>query len=185
MMTLVGVVAVALAGACTAPQPPPPEPSVLPVDSSPSSSAVTTGSGVEPRGEVPLSLPPVEEPTPQGGPWDQVEVSVSDVDQANAESGLPESFVDYMVARLTVEDEAGCTTTAFEISAQHRDGFVFGAEESPCHNGFAVWGIDEGEWRYLTLFEDPPQCAELAELGVPVDVPGLSCEDEDFQVRSY
>ena len=139
----------------------------------------------EPRGEVPLSLPPVEKPEPQGGPWDQLSATISDAEQATAATGLPDTFLEYVKARLTVEDDAGCTPSALHFTAAHRDGFVYGSEESPCQDGFAVWGIDGDEWRYLVLFQDPPECAQLTEMGVPVDVPGLACEDENFQVRNY
>lgn len=139
-----------------------------------------------PRGEVSSTLAPVDQPAPKGGPWQEALAKITSHDDLAASTGLAESFRAYLGSRLGVEDDAGCTATGYEILAVHPDGYAYGSEESTCQQStFVVWGIEENQWRYLLLFQDPPACGELEAMHLPESVPGLQCEGDDFQVRSY
>lgn len=157
-----------------------------PTPSAEASSTVSDDETLEPRGEVSSTLPPVEQPEPRGGPWQEVQATVTSEAEVAAATDLPESFRAYLGSRLGVEDDTGCSSTSYEVLAVHADGFAYGSEENTCHpSSFVVWGIEEGQWRYLLLFQDPPLCGELERMGLPVEVPGLACEGDDFQTRSY
>ncbi|NHB85410.1 hypothetical protein G7085_14425 [Tessaracoccus sp. HDW20] len=112
-------------------------------------------------------------------------MTVRDAAQAGAASSLPASLRAFLASRVGVEDDGGCTTTEVEIRAVHPDGFAFGSEESDCGGGQVIWGITEGQWHYITQFEDAIPCREFALNSVPEAVPGLRCLDDSGKAADY
>ncbi|MHA6525942.1 hypothetical protein [Tessaracoccus sp. G1721] len=131
------------------------------------------------------SLSPVEQPTPEGGPWSAVAASLSSPEQARAQAGLPASFQEFLGVRLGYADETGCVTTQVDVRAVHRDGFVFGEEQTTCGDSLTVWGITEQRWHYIVAFQDAMPCADLTQNGVPTGVPGLRCLDANGAATDY
>ena len=153
---------------------------------SPSATGQSQAPEVIPTAESPSApLPPVAQPSPVGGPWTSIDVTVTDAVQAQSAGALPESFRTFLASRIGVEDDAGCTTTEVDLRAVHPDGFVFGSEESDCGGGQAIWGITEGQWHYITQFEDAIPCREFTLNEVPVGVPGLRCLDDSGKAADY
>jgi hypothetical protein len=131
------------------------------------------------------SLSPVPQPTPQGGPWAGVTASLGSPEEARAQAGLPPSFQEFLAVRLGYADETGCVTTRVDVKAVHRDGFVFGEEQTSCGDSLTVWGITEQRWHYIVAFQDAMPCADLAQNQVPAGTPGLRCLDENGAATDY
>lgn len=125
------------------------------------------------------------QPSPQGGPWDEVDVGVTSQDELDAATQLPESLRLFLGTRLGKEDDSGCTTTELEIRAVHPDGYAFGSEDATCGTNQAIWGITDGQWNYLVAFDDVMPCADLETNEVPTGAPGLRCLDDDDTVQAY
>jgi len=131
------------------------------------------------------SLSPVEQPTPEGGPWSAVAASLGSPEEARAQAGLPASFQEFLGVRLGYADETGCVTTQVDVRAVHRDGFVFGEEQTTCGDSLTVWGITEQRWHYIVAFQDAMPCADLTQNGVPTGAPGLRCLDANGAATDY
>ena len=131
------------------------------------------------------SLSPVPQPTPQGGPWAGMTASLGSPEEARADAGLPPSFQEFLAVRLGYADETGCVTTRVDVKAVHRDGFVFGEEQTSCGDSLTVWGITEQRWHYIVAFSDAMPCADLAQNQVPAGAPGLRCLDENGAATNY
>lgn len=144
-----------------------------------------TGSPTAPTGESVTTLAPIEQPTPQGGPWEELNLTLRSGADVIKQDDLPQTFKDFLVSRLGVEDETGCTVDEVQVRAMHRDGYAFGVEESNCGGSQTVWGIADNHWNYIVAFEDAPPCADLAYNEIPAAAPGLRCTDEDGSARDY
>lgn len=190
---LVGVVA--LTGCASSPTAPettapavetttaaPPETSAPPTTPTPTA-AVPSEWETEPAGES--SLPPVEQPVPAGGPWTELGVTLRSGSDVIQQTELPESFRDFLVSKIGVEDEVGCTLEEVEVLAVHDDGFVYGIEESSCGGAQTVWGIAGNQWNYIVAFLDAVPCADIAYNNIPAGAPGLRCLAEDGSARDY
>lgn len=128
---------------------------------------------------MPSSLPPVSQPTPQGGPWQKVDATLTSPDEARALTAVPESLRAFLAARIGHEDEAGCTMTEVDLRGVHPDGFAFGTEDTSCGGAHTVWGITEGRWEYIVQFQDAMPCEYLRQNDVPRGVPGLRCVGDE------
>lgn len=193
----VGAIAVAaLLTSCTGSSQTPPEAitgQTLPAPTvMPSSTAASTGTAEalpDPEPSLELaptaSLSPVPQPTPQGGPWAGMTASLGSPEEARADAGLPPSFQEFLAVRLGYADETGCVTTRVDVKAVHRDGFVFGEEQTSCGDSLTVWGITEQRWHYIVAFSDAMPCADLAQNQVPAGAPGLRCLDENGAATNY
>lgn len=131
------------------------------------------------------TLSPIAEPTPEGGPWTAMDVTAASAEELAGAEGIPETFHTFMEQRIGVEDDAGCTISSVEIKAVHRDGFIFGSEDSTCGVTQVVWGITDQAWNYIVAFLDVMPCADLEMNGVPAGVPGLRCVDAQGQATDY
>ena len=166
--------------ACTSSVPAP-----TPSDSS-ASPQVSEPAEQVPTAESTSMLPPVEQPTPSGGPWRQVDVTVTTADEAESAAALPETLRTFLASRVGVEDSAGCTLNEVSIQGVHEDGYAFGAEVSSCGGAsHVVWGITENQWHYLVVYADPMPCADIAQNEVPPGTPGLRCTDDNDTVTDY
>lgn len=130
-------------------------------------------------------LPPVAQPSPQGGPWDEIGVTVSTPEELAAAQGIPDSLRAFLGTQLGVEDASGCTTTQIEVAAVHRDGYAFGSSDASCGSELVAWGIAESQWRYLVAFDDAMPCSDLALNHIPTGVPGLRCLDDEGALTGY
>lgn len=154
---------------------------VTPDDAAPAETPATVAPGVEST----TTLAPVDQPTQQGGPWTSPDVSLRSASDVTQQSELPESFREFLISRIGVEDDAGCTVENVELAGVHPDGFVYGTEESTCGGVQTVWGIADNQWNYLVAFLDAPPCADLAYNKIPAGAPGLRCTDDDGSARDY
>lgn len=140
----------------------------------------------EPPPENPFpSLPPVAQPSAQGGPWTQVDVTATTAGQIAAATALPESLRTFLGSRIGIEDDFGCTTTEVVIKAVHPDGYAFGSEDSDCGGGQVVWGITEQQWNYIVQFGDAMPCRDFESNAIPTGVPGLRCLDDSGDASDY
>ncbi|MDO5677172.1 MAG: hypothetical protein Q4G35_06655 [Propionibacteriaceae bacterium] len=131
------------------------------------------------------TLPPVEQPEPQGGPWTKLDLTIRSGADAIKQDALPQSFKDFLVSRIGVEDEVGCSTKEVVLHGIHPDGFVYGLEESSCGGTQTVWGIADNQWNYIVAFLDAPPCADLAYNKIPAGAPGLRCTGDDGSAQDY
>lgn len=168
--------------------PPAPEPieaqTPTPVETT-SAAAPTPEQSAAPSPTSSPTLSPIAEPTPEGGPWTAMDVTAASAEELAGAEGIPETFHTFMEQRIGVEDDAGCTISSVEIKAVHRDGFIFGSEDSTCGVTQVVWGITDQAWNYIVAFLDVMPCADLEMNGVPADVPGLRCVDAQGQATDY
>lgn len=155
----------------------------------PAGAEIAESESAEPVGppteESTTTLAPVEQPTPQGGPWTDLDLtlrSAADVAQA---TDLPDSLQAFLANRIGVEDEVGCVTDEVQLHGIHVDGFAYGREESPCGGGYAIWGIADNAWNYIVQFGDPMPCDMIAQNDVPPGTPDLTCLDKDGQGQDY
>lgn len=164
-----------------------PDPSVAPSSAAPEEVTPDPSQAPEvvPTPEAPkTTLPPVAQPSAQGGPWTTVNAKLTSGAEAMAASSLPESFRAFLASRIGVQDDADCTTKEVDVVAIHPDGFAYGTEESDCSSSQVVWGITEQQWHYINTFEDAIPCTEFVTNGVPPGVPGLRCL-ENNQAKDY
>lgn len=153
--------------------------------SSPASPEPTELLPMMPVEENPSTLAPVEKPEPEGGPWEAMDVTLRSGADVIQQEDLPQSFKDFLVSRIGVEDEAGCTVEEVTLQGIHQDGYAYGAEESDCGGMQAVWGIADEQWNYIVAFLDAQPCEEFAHNQIPEGTPGLRCTDEDGTARDY
>lgn len=153
---------------------------VTPDDAQPEETPAT----IAPGGESPTTLAPVEQPTQQGGPWTELDLTLRSASDVTQHPELPESFREFLISRIGIEDEAGCTVESVDVRGIHPDGFAFGTEESNCGGLHTVWGIADSQWGYIVAFLDAPPCADIADNKIPVGAPGLRCT-EDGAARDY
>lgn len=186
-MTILGVslLTVVLVG-CTTPTQPPTTPSFSATPSTPASAEPATHEPAPTAESSGASLPPVAKPSPQGGPWTNVDVTATNAEQINAAGALPETLRAFLASRIGVEDVSGCTLTGVEVKAVHTDGYAYGSEESDCGGGQQViWGIADDQWNYILAFEDAIPCSEFVTNEVPKGIKGLSCLDDKSESTSY
>ena len=181
-MTILALAALLLgvSAACTGPAASTPSsPAGLGTASPGSPSPEPTDSPPLAESTVPTSLPPVGQPTPQGGAWEKVGARVTTAAEARALASVPESLREFLAARIGVEDHSGCTLTEVVLLAVHRDGFAFGTEDTTCGGAHTVWGIAEGQWEYVVQYEDAMPCEFVAQNDIPRGVPGLRCVGDE------
>lgn len=130
------------------------------------------------------SLPPVEKPSPQGGPWQAVDLTATTAEQLTS-GALPATLAAFLATRLGVEDDFGCTTSEFVIKAVHPDGYAFGTEDADCGGGQVIWGVTEQQWNYIVAFGDAMPCRDLELNEIPPGAPGLRCLDDSGDARDY
>lgn len=135
--------------------------------------------------EPATSLAPVEQPTPVGGPWTSIDDEVTSAAEADALTDVPESLRAFLASRLGEDETTGCVTESIRLRGVHPDGFAFGAEDSSCGDGQSLWGISEGQWRYIVQFADPQPCYSFTRLDIPTGVPGLRCTDDAGRAVDY
>lgn len=172
-----------------APTGPPPTWNVDPVtpdDAQPAATSTSAESApATPIAENTTTLEPVDKPVPQGGPWEKLGLTLRSGADVIQQEQLPQSFKDFLISRIGVEDLSGCTVEEVLVLGTHPDGYVFGSEESDCGGMQVVWGIADSQWNYIVAFLDAPPCADIAYNGIPEGAPGLRCTAEDGSARDY
>lgn len=156
-----------------------------PTQAPPEATGLTSPAPSSPTEPSPTqSLPPVEKPSPQGGPWEAVDLTATTAEQLTS-GALPETLAAFLATRIGVEDDFGCTTSEFVIKAVHPDGYAFGTEDADCGGGQVIWGVTEQQWNYIVAFGDAMPCRDLALNEIPTGAPGLRCLDDSGDARDY
>lgn len=168
-------------------------------DDAPSETPETTGSSVpseEPTSAGEESSPaepaePAEPPTVEGE-WEELELEPMTSDDAIAAAPLPEALKQYLGDALLeeiianeewAEEFPDCPVEA-DVTAYHPAGFaVVGIAGCGPTGRFGIVASAGEQWEEAVMVgDDAPACSELAEAGVPADVPyvwdgGLRCDD--------
>lgn len=174
-------VAETTAPAATEPPPTVDATPVTPDDAAPGPTESTTA----PTAETTTTLTPIEQPEPQGGPWQELDLTLRSGADVIQQDDLPQTFKDFLVSRIGVEDESGCTVEEVTLHGIHRDGYAYGVEDSDCGGMQTVWGIADNQWNYIVAFLDAPPCEDVAYNNIPEGAPGLRCTDDDGSARDY
>lgn len=179
------IAALALGGCSPAPEPAEPPSSASPLPAAAPSSLEP----VAPRTEAPSE--PVEAPS-VAGTWQELDTGALTSDELIDAAVLPEGLRVFLKDALLEEVLAGeewaeefpdCPVEA-RVTALHPAGFAVGSVLG-CGPG-GVMGLlgetDDGWTELASALVEPPECADLAEAGVPAGVPypwdeGLSCLD--------
>ncbi len=155
----------------------PPAPSTATPDES-----VETPKPLEPVGtpeessETTASAPATTAATPRGD-WTPMEVPVQTAADAGELAGTSADFRAFVAERVGVPDASGCSSE-FTILAFHPDGYAAGQEFAPgCGGSQNIWGKRGGQWETLLTMQSVVGCTEMANNGIPRNLPDIPCLD--------
>ena len=197
-MRKLGVLAVVLLSACS--QDAPEQAASQPVSPTPAASVEASAKPSEEASPsqsetpAPAAAPDVE------GDWEVIETGPMTTEAAIDEADLPDGLKDYLKSALLeeilaneewAEEFPDCPVEA-QITAIHPAEFAVGMVQGCGPDGrMGIFKEDGGEWRDAVLIGNSvPNCTDLADEGVPAEVPvdwdeGFRCQDTEENWRYW
>ena len=197
-MRELGVLAVVLLSACS--QDASEQAASQPVSPTPAASVEASAEPAEEASPsqsdtpVPASAPDVE------GEWETVETGPMTTEAAIDEADLPDGLKEYLKGALLeeiianeewAEEFPDCPVEA-QITAIHPAEFAVGMVQGCGPDGrMGIFKADNGTWREAVLIGNSvPNCTDLADEGVPAEVPvgwdeGFRCQDTEENWRYW